>query len=74
MLGIESSCDDTGVAVVTPDGAILGQALATQEDVHRCAAEDMRHPTRNHTLDMQHVLYFSLCHVPSCITLLCSVL
>lgn len=36
VLGIESSCDDTGVAVVTPDGRILGQALATQADIHRC--------------------------------------
>jgi len=35
VLGIESSCDDTGVAVMTPDGQILGQALATQADVHR---------------------------------------
>ncbi len=31
MLGIESSCDDTGVAVVrASDGAILGQAIANQ--------------------------------------------
>lgn len=36
VLGIESSCDDTGVAVMTPEGHILGQALATQADVHRC--------------------------------------
>lgn len=35
VLGIESSCDDTGVAIMTPDGRILGQALATQADVHR---------------------------------------
>lgn len=27
VLGIESSCDDTGVAVMTPDGQILGQVL-----------------------------------------------
>ena len=31
MLGIESSCDDTGVAVVrASDGAILGQAVTGQ--------------------------------------------
>jgi hypothetical protein len=35
VLGIESSCDDTGAAVVTSDGQILGEALATQEEVHR---------------------------------------
>ena len=38
MLGIESSCDDTGVAVIrASDGAILGQALAQQARV--CASK-----------------------------------
>jgi hypothetical protein len=35
VLGIESSCDDTAAAVVTEAGEILGEALATQEEVHR---------------------------------------
>jgi N6-L-threonylcarbamoyladenine synthase len=30
VLGIESSCDDTGVALVTGDGRVLGSALTTQ--------------------------------------------
>ena len=30
ILGIESSCDDTGVAVVSTDGRILGEAIASQ--------------------------------------------
>ena len=30
ILGIESSCDDTGVAVVSSDGRILGEAIASQ--------------------------------------------
>ena len=34
MLGIESSCDDTGAAVVTSDGVVLGEALATQAEIH----------------------------------------
>ena len=34
VLGIESSCDDTGAAVVTSTGRILGQALASQDDIH----------------------------------------
>lgn len=34
ILGIESSCDDTGVAIVTSDGQILGEALAGQADIH----------------------------------------
>lgn len=34
VLGIETSCDDTGVAVVDERGKILGQVLVTQRDVH----------------------------------------
>ena len=34
VLGIESSCDDTGAAVVRSDGVILGEALASQADIH----------------------------------------
>jgi N6-L-threonylcarbamoyladenine synthase len=34
VLGIESSCDDTGVAIVRSDGVILGEALIKQNDIH----------------------------------------
>ena len=34
VLGIESSCDDTGVGVVTSRGAVLGNALHSQLSVH----------------------------------------
>ena len=34
VLGIETSCDDTGVAVVRSDGTILGEALASQAELH----------------------------------------
>lgn len=34
VLGIESSCDDTGVAIVRSDGVILGESLKSQHDVH----------------------------------------
>jgi tRNA A37 threonylcarbamoyltransferase TsaD/tRNA A37 threonylcarbamoyladenosine biosynthesis protein TsaE len=34
VLGIESSCDDTGAAVITGTGEVLGEALASQEKVH----------------------------------------
>ncbi len=34
ILGIESSCDETGVAVITGDRRVLGQALATQLKDH----------------------------------------
>ena len=35
VLGIETSCDDTGAAVVRSDGLILGEALAKQIDIHQ---------------------------------------
>lgn len=34
ILGIESSCDDTGVAVVSASGRVLGESLASQADIH----------------------------------------
>ena len=34
VLGIETSCDDTGVAVVRSDGTVLGEALASQAALH----------------------------------------
>eukprot|EP00978_Attheya_sp_CCMP212_P009418 scaffold22288_cov50-Attheya_sp.AAC.4 len=34
VLGIESSCDDTGAAVVRSDGVILGESLASQHEIH----------------------------------------
>jgi N6-L-threonylcarbamoyladenine synthase len=34
VLGIESSCDDTGAAVVRSDGVILGESLAKQYEIH----------------------------------------
>ena len=34
VLGIETSCDDTGVAVVRCDGTILGEAIASQAELH----------------------------------------
>jgi len=34
VLGIESSCDDTGAAIIRSDGTILGESLASQNAVH----------------------------------------
>jgi hypothetical protein len=34
VLGIETSCDDTGAAVVRSDGCVLGEALASQHEIH----------------------------------------
>ena len=34
VLGIETSCDETGAAVVDEAGEILGESLCSQKDVH----------------------------------------
>lgn len=34
VLGIETSCDDTGAAVLDEEGTILGESLHSQKDVH----------------------------------------
>ena len=34
VLGIETSCDDTGAAVVNETGLILGESLHSQKEVH----------------------------------------
>lgn len=34
ILGIETSCDETGIAIVDGDGNILGDAIHSQLDVH----------------------------------------
>lgn len=34
ILGIETSCDDTGCAIVNTNGNILGEALNSQLQIH----------------------------------------
>lgn len=34
ILGIETSCDDTGCAIVSPNGKILGESLYSQHQIH----------------------------------------
>lgn len=34
ILGIETSCDDTGCAIVNDKGHILGESLCSQQDIH----------------------------------------
>lgn len=34
VLGIETSCDDTGCAIVDSNGKILGEALNSQQQIH----------------------------------------
>lgn len=34
VLGIESSCDDTGVAIVDNNGLVISEELATQDEIH----------------------------------------
>ncbi len=35
LLAIESTCDETAAAVLTRDGKILGECIATQEELHQ---------------------------------------
>lgn len=35
VLGVETSCDDTGVAVIGGDGHVMGEALQSQTEVHK---------------------------------------
>ena len=35
LLAIESTCDETAAAVVDRDGTVLGQCVATQDELHR---------------------------------------
>lgn len=34
ILGIETSCDDTGVAILNRNGRILGESLHSQQSLH----------------------------------------
>jgi hypothetical protein len=34
VLGIETSCDDTGCAIVDSNGNILGEAMNSQQQIH----------------------------------------
>lgn len=34
VLGIETSCDDTAAAVVTPEGEVLSSIIVSQEEIH----------------------------------------
>ena len=59
MLGIESSCDDTGAAVVRGNGTLLGESLQSQTHVHLKYAHThtTSHLTHAHTHTGQGVLY-----------------
>lgn len=35
LLAIESTCDETAAAVITRDGLVLGECIATQEELHQ---------------------------------------
>ena len=40
VLGIETSCDETGAAVIDEDGKILGEGLYSQKRIHvKCVYE-----------------------------------
>lgn len=43
ILGIETSCDDTGCAIVDSNGKILGEALHSQQTVHLQLVFQVKH-------------------------------
>ncbi|XP_048754245.2 tRNA N6-adenosine threonylcarbamoyltransferase, mitochondrial-like [Ostrea edulis] len=53
VLGIETSCDDTGVAVVDTDGQILGEALHSQTEIH--VEQGGINPSTAQTLHREHI-------------------
>ncbi|XP_061923689.1 tRNA N6-adenosine threonylcarbamoyltransferase, mitochondrial [Entelurus aequoreus] len=53
VLGIESSCDDTGAAVLDETGAVLGEALHTQKEVHLRTGGII--PTVAQKLHLEHI-------------------
>jgi tRNA threonylcarbamoyl adenosine modification protein TsaD len=61
VLGIESSCDDTGAAVVRSDGVILGESLASQDDIHEAWGGVVPNLAREaHILQIDHVVQEAL--------------
>lgn len=56
-LAIETSCDETAVAVVDGDGTVLSSEIATQIDIHRAYGGVVPEvASRNHLLKMRPVL------------------
>ncbi|XP_061697275.1 tRNA N6-adenosine threonylcarbamoyltransferase, mitochondrial [Syngnathoides biaculeatus] len=53
VLGIETSCDDTGAAVLSETGAILGESLHSQKEVHLRTGGII--PTVAKQLHMEHI-------------------
>lgn len=60
VLGIESSCDDTGVALVNDEKKILGETLHSQGKMHREYELILLLPAWNFKQKF-HALYFNPC-------------
>lgn len=62
VLGIETSCDDTGAAVVDETGKILGEALHSQMEVHlKTGGIIPPIAQRLHRENIEHVVNEALC-------------
>ena len=60
VLGIESSCDDTGAAVVTDEKEILGEALQSQEEHKRYGGVVPEIASRKHIEKINQVILEAL--------------
>lgn len=59
ILGIETSCDDTGVAVVNESGNILGNSLFSQQKIHLKQVASLKpcNPIQQSFPDMEESLH-----------------
>ena len=61
VLGIETSCDDTGAAVVSSNGEILGESLASQDGIHESYGGVVPGLARDaHDANIQRVIFEAL--------------
>ena len=68
ILGIETSCDDTGAAIVTGDGRILGEALASQVRGVRACVKASKKPLtfkRRRLIRFLYIFLFSSVPFPT---------
>lgn len=60
VLGIETSCDDTGAAVVTTDGQVLGEAIAHQAEIHAAWGEQPTSHQHQHAACSSHSMQWDI--------------
>ncbi|MFO0768333.1 MAG: hypothetical protein U0231_16460 [Nitrospiraceae bacterium] len=65
ILGIETSCDETAAAVLTPDGRVLSNIISSQQIVHeRFGGVVPELAARAHIQNVEAVVKKRLCRQP----------